>query len=232
MGPPEPAEPDLSAILERHVEALGGRANLESIDSMRVTGQVSASGGRRALVVREIARPGRVRTEFTFQGVTGVYAYDGNVAWEVSPLEGSLSPVEMSAEETAHTAGQADIDGPLVDWQAKGHQVALVGTTHEGERELYELEVTLAGGSVQSYFLDAETYLHVRTVATRELEGRTIEVDTVFGDYRAVGGVQLPHAIETGALERPQRMSIVVTEVELNPELTEDRFAMPGCATA
>ena len=69
---------------------------------------------------REIARPGRIRTEFVFQGTTGVYVWDGSRGWQVSPLDGSLEPEPLPAEAAALSAEQADFEGPLVDWKAKG----------------------------------------------------------------------------------------------------------------
>jgi hypothetical protein len=38
------------------------------------------------------------------------------------------------------------------------------------------------------------------------VRGHTVAIETVFDDYREVGGVLFPHAIETGAVSRPQRL--------------------------
>ena len=72
--------------------ARGGVERWQAIRSLRMTGRAFAGPGREALVTREIKRPGRVRTEFTFQGLTGVYAFDGKRGWQVSPLTGILDP--------------------------------------------------------------------------------------------------------------------------------------------
>ena len=217
---PSLTEPDLAAILERHVEAIGGRANLAAIDSLRVSGRVSASGGRHAVVVREIARPGRVRTEFTYQGVTGVYAYDGDIAWEVSPLEGEPHAGRRCRPTRRRTprgkrisTDRSSTGSPRVTrWSSWGRRArASANSTSSRSR---------SSGGIRAALLPRRRELpsraHHRHPGARR--DATIEVDTLFSDYRDVGGVQLPHAIETGALDRPQRMSIVVTEVELNPE--------------
>lgn len=214
-------------IVARHAEALGGIDKLRAIRSVRMSGRVTAGGGREASVVREVRRPDRVRTEFTYQGVTGVYAFDGQHGWRVSPFDGSLAPEPMADEEARQTADQADIEGPLVDWKAKGHQVALSGKESLDGREVYKLEVTLRSGRVLHQYLDARSFLLVRTETTRIVRGHSVAIETTFEDYRKVEGVSFPHAIETGAVGRPQRLKVVVEEIQENPTLDDARFEMP-----
>ncbi len=151
-----------------------------------------------------------------------------NSGWKVSPFDGSLAPEPMDDEEARQTADQADIEGPLPDWKAKGHRVILVGKESLTGREVYKLEVTLRSGRVLHQYLDAGTFLPVRSETTRLVRGRSIQVETTFDDYRAVGGVLFPHSIETGALGRPQRLKVAVEAIEVNPSLDDTRFEMPA----
>jgi hypothetical protein len=215
-------------IVARHEKALGGIERLRAIGSVRMKGLVTAGEGGTAIVVREVRRPGQVRTEFTYQGVTGVYAFDGERGWKVSPFDGSFAPVLMESEEARQTADQAEIEGPLADWKAKGHRVSLSGKENLGGREVVKLEVTLRSGRVLHEFLDAVTYLPLRRESSRLVRGHSVTIETTFGDYREVGGVLFPHSIETGAAGRPQRLKITVEAIEVNPALDEARFQMPA----
>jgi hypothetical protein len=214
-------------IVARHVEALGGIERLRAIGSIRMSGRVTAGGGREALVVREILRPDRIRTEFTYQGVTGVYAFDGTRGWKVSPFEGNLAPEAMEIEEARQAGDQTDIEGPLADWKAKGNRVALFGKESLAGRDVYKLEVTLRSGRVLHEYLDSGSYLPVRRESTRLVRGHPVRIETTFDDYREVSGVRFPHAIETGAVSRPQRLKVTVEQIELNPPLDDARFQMP-----
>jgi hypothetical protein len=100
-------------IVARHLAARGGAARIEAVESLRMTGKARGPEGREALVVREIKRPARIRTEFTFQGLTGVYACDGEQGWQVSPLDGEMEPRPMPPESARLALEQADIGGPL-----------------------------------------------------------------------------------------------------------------------
>jgi hypothetical protein len=178
-------------------------------------------------VRREIARPGRIRTEFVFQGTTGVYVWNGAEGWRVSPLDGSLEPEPLSPDAALLAAEQADIDGPLVDGKAKGHAVALAGREELSGGPAWRLEVRLKSGVVRQVFVDAATGLLVRSESTRRLRGHELAFETVYGDYRETGGVRFARSIETGVRGRPRRLRIVVESVETNPALDDSRFSLP-----
>jgi hypothetical protein len=211
----------------RHLAARGGAARIEAIQSLRMTGKARASGGREALVVREIKRPGRIRTEFTVQGLTGVYACDGERGWQVSLLDGGMEPRSMPPGSAQLALEQADIGGPLLGWKEKGHAVELVGRTAEGGREAWKLKLTPKGGTARYLYLDAQSYLLVCTESPREVAGRTIEAETTFADYRETGGLRFAHWIEIGVKGRPRRISVVIETVEIDPVLDDARFRMP-----
>jgi len=227
LAPAAAGAQTVDEIVARHVAARGGREALASVRTVRMTGRAIEGPGREAIVRREIARPGRIRTEFEFQGTTGVYAWDGSSGWRVSPLDGRFEPEPLPAEEAAIAAEQADIDGPLVDWKAKGHRVELVGTEALPGGRAHHLKVTLKSGGARDVWIDAAAGLVVKTVSTRIWRGREVSLETMFGDYRETGGVVFARSIETRAQGRPRRLRIVVENVEVNPALDDARFRMP-----
>jgi hypothetical protein len=214
-------------IVAHHIEARGGLERIEAVRSIRMTGRANAGPGRDAIVQREIERPGRIRTEFTVQGMTGVYAFDGESGWEVSPFLGHFDPEPMSPRSARQAREQADIAGPLVSWKAKGHTVKLAGRETVDGREAYRLEVTLAGGTVRHDSIDAESFLLVKTESTRLVRGHERSIVTSFSDYKSVEGLMFAHKIVASAGDTARRMTVVVEKVELNPALDEARFRMP-----
>ena len=167
LAPPAVAAETVDEIVARHVAARGGREALAAVRAVRMTGRATAGPGRQAIVRREIARPGRIRTEFEFQGTTGVWAWDGSAGWRVSPLDGGLEPEALPAEEAASLAEQADLEGPLVDWKAKGHAVEVVGQETLPGGPAHRLKVTPKSGAPRTVWVDAATGLVVRTESTR-----------------------------------------------------------------
>jgi outer membrane lipoprotein-sorting protein len=221
------ATPTLDEIVAKHVAARGGLQALHGLRTVRMTGHAKAGPGRDAIVRREIARPGRIRTELEYQGMTGVYAWDGTAGWRVSPLDGSLDAEPLAADDAVGAAEQADIEGPLVDWKAKGHTVELAGTETLPGGPAHVLKVTLKTGGVRRIWLDAASGQMVRAESTRRLRGHELVVETTYSDYQPTNGVSFPRAIETGVRGRPRRLRITVDSVETNLTLDDSRFKMP-----
>jgi hypothetical protein len=168
-----------------------------------------------------------VRTEFTFQGLTGVYAFDGKRGWQVSPLIGILDPQALEPENAQVAAEQADLEGALASSAQNGATLAVIGPETIAGREALHIRLTPKTGPPQEHYLDAETFLLVRTDSLRLVRGRSVLVETSYGDYRSVGGVMFPHAIDIGARGRPDRVHIVVETVDINPSIDDKRFRKP-----
>jgi len=213
-------------IVAQHVAARGGREALAAVRTLRMSGHAFAGPGREAIVRREIARPGRIRTEFVFQGTTGVYVWDGSRGSRVSPLDGILDAQPLTDDGAALSAEQADFEGPLVDWKAKGHRVEVVGKVDLPGGPAHELEVTLKSGVVRHLWVDAATGQLVRSESTRTLRGHELTFETVYGNYETTSGVRFARSIETGVKGRPSRLRIAVESVEVNPTLDDSRFTL------
>lgn len=215
-------------IVDSNLAARGGKERIQALQSFRATGMANASGGRVARVVQEIKRPGLYRLEFSSQGTVAVFAHDGEVGWQVAPLQGIFEP-EIVRPEHDSEAGvdERDIEGPLVNWREKGHQVELVGRESLPGGEAHKLRVTLADGLVRHEYVDVVTHLVVRTDKPEIIRGNSVQLEVSFSDFKEVDGLMFPHLIETHVKDRPEFIRIVVETVELNPDLDDERFKFP-----
>jgi hypothetical protein len=227
LGPSVASAETVDQIVARHVAARGGRPALAAVRTLRMTGHAVAGPGRRAIVRREFARPDRIRTEFEFQGTLGVYVWSGKSGWQVSPLDGQLDVQPLSPEAAALSAEQADFEGPLVDWKAKGHSIALVGRTALPGGAADELKVTLKSGVVRHVWVDAKTSLVVKTASTRKVKGHEMTFEVTYGDYQETSGVRFARSIVVQSPGRPEQLRITVEGVEVNPALDVARFEPP-----
>jgi len=225
-------EPTAEQIVEKHVAARGGLKKIRAIRTLKETGRMTEGPNREAVVTRELKRPAHTRFEITLQGVTGVFVSDGTKGWKLNPFDGDLEPKPLPEAAIREAAEQADIEGPLVDWKAKGHALELMGKEDVAGRPAWKIKVTLKSGDVRYEYLDARTYERLRTDSTRTVKGRPVQVQMTFADYRKTAGVSFPRVVELTASGRPQKLRITVDKVEVNPPLADDRFAMLAAAPA
>jgi outer membrane lipoprotein-sorting protein len=226
---PAPA-PSVDKIVADYVAARGGLAKIKAITTLRQTGRAFGGQRREALVVRELKRPGRIRFEFTVQGMTAVFVCDGANGWKVSPFDDDMALKELPDDVTKDAMEQADIEGPLVDWKSKGHQLELAGRETVNGRDAYKLKLTLKTGGVRYEYIDVASHLEVRVDSTRQVRGRDVQLETTFADHQKTGGVVFPRKIEVAAAGRAQRLRIVVDKIEVNPTLSDALFAKPKTA--
>lgn len=214
-------------ILSRHVEARGGHQKIQELTSVRMTGTIAFGPGQPAPFSLQMRRPNKMRTEFVFQGMTGIQAFDGERAWAVLPMAGKTEAEYLPAEAAREAAEQADIEGPLVDAAAKGHKVELMGHEKVDGRDCVKLMVTLKSGTVRYVYLDAATFLEVKGEGRRMAGGDEVMLETYYRDYRDVGGLKLPFLIEAGPAKRPEKQKIVLDRIELNVLLRGTEFDRP-----
>lgn len=218
-------------LITKSLDARGGLDRLKAVQSIRMTGKMTMGPGMEAPIVIEMKRPRNARMEFTIQGSTGVQAYDGKQAWGINPM-GSQQPEPMPAEMAKDLDDQADLDGPLVDYKAKGHQVELVGKEKLEGSDAFKLKVTKKDGDVEYYYLDSDSYLPVKVEAKRKIRGSEIEGESTLGDYKEAGGFLWPYSIQSGAKGRPEKQSLVIDTIEINPAIDDARFKMPAAKPA
>lgn len=215
-------------VIAKNIEAKGGLDKIKAVQTARFSGKMTMGPGMEAPMVMEWKRPNKMRLEFTLQGMTGVQAYDGATGWFVMPFTGKTEPEKMSEEDVKDAAEQADVfDGPLMDYQEKGHQVELVGKEDAEGTPAWKLKITKKNGDVTYLYLDAEAYLEIRAEGKAKRRGQEVEFEASFGDYKEVGGVLLAHSIEQRPKGAPAGSVITIEKVELNPDLPDARFAMP-----
>lgn len=227
VAPPLAAQ-TLDELIAKYVEAKGGLDKLKALKSIRLTGIMTIGPGMEAPVVVELKRPNLMRVDFTVQGMTGTQAYDGGAGWTFMPFAGQKSAEPMSPEDLKVAEEQADIDGALVDYEAKGHQVELMGKEKVEGTDAHKVKVTMKNGTVRYIYLDAEYFLEIREEGERIVRGTEVDSESSIGDYKEVDGLMFPHSVESGPKGSPQKQKMTVQKIELNVPIDDARFKMPS----
>ena len=218
---------ELSDLLAKHYEASGGLERIKAVKTIRMTGKMNMQGMEAPFTVWAM-RPGKVRIEFSLQGMTGIQATDGQTAWQIMPFMGKTEAEPMSEDEAKELNEQADIDGVLVDWKEKGHQVELAGMEDVEGTSCYKIKVITKNGDERYIYIDAEYFLQIRSEGKRKMQGTEVETFTSFGDFKDEGGLMMPHVMESGIKGTEFKQTLTFETVELNPAVDPSMFTMPA----
>ncbi len=215
-------------LVSKNIQAKGGLEKIKAIKTLRITGN-SVSGGTPIIVTTENMRPNLVRETFSIAGMTAVQAYDGTSGWQISPFGGRKDPEFLGEDDIRDLQLESDLEGPLVDYKAKGNAVEFLGhDTVDGDDAL-RLKVTLKNGDVVYYYLDPDTFLEIRKETQEFIRGSVKETFTDLGSYKPVAGVMFPYSITAGSKNNPDGgLTVTVDKVEVNVPIPASDFAVPA----
>lgn len=210
-------------IVAKNIKAKGGD-KWKSIQSMRLTARINIQGMELPMTIVS-KRPNLMRQDMTFQGVSIVQAYDGTTAWTINPMTGSDTATEVPAPVAESLKEQADFDGPLIDYKAKGHTVELVGNEKLADKDVHHLKLTKKDGKATHFYIDAATGVELKVVSEADLGTGPIKIETELSNYQTVDGILVPMAIRQSTPQGP--VSITVDKVEFNVNVDDSIFKMP-----
>ncbi|MGA2596132.1 MAG: hypothetical protein ABSH09_03870 [Bryobacteraceae bacterium] len=222
------ADLTIDQIVQKHLDAVGGADKLKAIDNVKATGNAVLMGGQvEAPITMVLKRPTSMRLDMSIQGQNFIQAFDGTTSWMINPFMGSPDPQKASDEETKATRDDSDfIEGPLMDYKAKGSTVELVDKEDVGGTSAYKIKITKKSGNVQYLFLDAKTFLDMKSTGHRKQMGQEMDVETTMANYKTVNGVQMPFSIAQKANGNPV-MELTVDKYEVNVPVDDAMFKMP-----
>jgi hypothetical protein len=216
-------------LVAKNIEAKGGLDKLHALKTLRLSGRMRVQSDTLELgFVALIKQPGSVRYEASLQGLTQVQAYDGSQAWQINPFQGRKDPEKLSADD-AKGLGEdaADFAGPLVDYKAKGYELAYIGREDIDGTDAYKLRIRRTNGDLTTVYLDPDYFLEIRTVNRRIEHGVPIETVIDYGDYEQVAGVYLPFSQESGLKGSGERQKVQFDTAEANIAADDGQFQFP-----
>jgi hypothetical protein len=216
-------------LVARNIEAKGGAAALNAVQSVRRSGQLIVNGGQFVLgLVETRQRPDSIRDEVTLQGLTQVEAYDGKEGWKIDPFSGRKDAERTPADDLKGLIEDADIDGPLGSYKQRGAKLEYLGTEDIDGTAAHKLKVTSKDGDVQYVYLDPDYFLEIRVESQRNVRGVKETVVTDLGEYEKVQGVYWPLALTSGKKGDRDPAKIQYTKVEVNPAIEPGFFSFPA----
>jgi hypothetical protein len=230
--PPDPpaqaSDLTVDQVLARYVAARGGEQGLAAVQSVHMAGKL-VFAGTSSIPLEVTIAPGRYLRRLSVSSGAVIKAVDGAESWEIGPQSGIFRPTEMVPEDAARYRHLADPQGALFNPQAKGNKVEVAGKLPWQGSEVYKLKVTFADGRTNHFYLDAKTFLLVRTVSTIYMPqiDREVDYEIVYKDFRDAGGVKWPFTETASAPQARIRQITNWEKIELNPALDQVAFKEP-----
>jgi outer membrane lipoprotein-sorting protein len=209
-------------IVAKMIEAQGGRAALEKIEDMTLTGTLEiVSMGISGSITMYRKEPDKARMDMEFMGMVMTQAFDGESAWGVDPNTGSVQ--DMPEDQAKELKRMAMGNDALLNPEKYGITFTYKGKeTLEGKDYLL-VEQAYDDGHKETLYLDAKTYLVYKTKSmSANMAGVQVDTESFVSDYKKVDGLMVWHSMRI-VQEGEESMVMTFTEVAFNSGL-EDSF--------
>lgn len=148
-------------VINKHIEAMGGKAKLNAIQSIYMEGTSVMQNGAEISQKTWKVNGKLMRMEISSAMFNVITLVTNKEGWRQNPRNGgAFEP--MTAEMVNNMQTQLDCAGPFVDYAAKGHKAELIGKEDVEGIECWKVKMTFKNGNDASYFFDPSTYYILR----------------------------------------------------------------------
>jgi len=211
---------DVESVIDKYFKAIN-QDKLLKVQSIVSKGKIKQMGAELSLTIYQ-KRPDMVRVESSFSGQNFIQTFDGKKGWNLNPFTGSTEPKEMTTEEAAQAKDQADIDGFLYNYKAKGSVVTLLPDEDLNGVNAHVISVMKADSSVIKSYINPENNFIVKTI----MNMNGADIVSELKDYKDFDGVMMPSLIETN-VNGQIMMQITFDEVKFDQDIPDTLFGKP-----
>ncbi len=242
-----PASLTAEEVLDKSVDAQGGRAALENVDSlvekatllgdvyaldpyhfsssMHEPGEPEASGTYESYW----KAPGKRVVLVTEQGaLESAIGFDGSAGWSCWPGAGCR---DWKIKSPAQEDWTRSFPGAL-HWRDLYSKIELRGTQEISGHKVYVLRLTPKQGPARLTYYDAETFLPRRTEIFWSVGADSGMWSVDFSNYYRAGGIQFPMVITYHKVEmkgnNSHQLVLRVTYIAINKQIADEVFAKPA----
>ncbi len=203
-----PSDVDVNVVLNKYIDAIGGKAELDKVNSVFMTAEAELQPG----VMMNLEMKKTVKNQFTNEIMAMGQSMmktviDGEVGYKVQQGQRSeMTPDEIKKVQTERSPF------PEVNYLNGGATLEKIEDV-DGEKA-YRVKVS----EDQTNFYSVDTGLKIKQEKTAE----TGSVSTFFADYQEISGVKFPFKVSQTM--GPRKIDFLVKEIKVNEGVTDADF--------
>lgn len=225
---------DADQIIEQYFQNIGGKENLATIQTLKMSGKIKAQGMEFPAVM--ISKGNKQKVTFTFQGLEIVQpCFDGEIGWQTNFM--NMKAEKMETEDNAILKSQfEDFPEPFLHYKSRGYKVELLGSEVVEGTDCHKIKLTkkpliIEGKEEENavlYYFEKENNVPILTktvIPKGPAKGKYQE--TVLSDYQEVNGLIFPFSM-TQKFDGQIMATIELEQIEVNTPVDDNIFAYPG----
>lgn len=203
-----PTDVDANTVLNKYIDAIGGKENLSKVNSVLITAEAELQPGMMMVLEMKKTSKDQFAQEITAMGQSMVKTVmNGETGYIV--MQGQRK--DMTTDEVSKTKTEG---APFPELNYLNKEVSLEKIEDVDGEKAYRIKIS----EEQTNFYSVETGLKIKEVKTSPMGSASV----YFTDYKEVSGVQFPFNISQTM--GPQKFDFTVNEIKVNEGVTDADF--------
>lgn len=202
-------------VINNYIKAVGGKANLESVNTLVMKANVTIPGAPfspEATMRQKLPNKSSFKMEVNMQGQ--------QMTLSKTTFDGERGYSEMQGQRVEFDEKQLDeskkVKGIFEELYFKTEELELVSINSVNYQDAYKVKVTVDGKESHRYYSVESGLL----LSTEDTDDNNNVVTTNYGDYQSVQNIMFPFYMELPA----QKLEFKTTSVEINKEIKDSSF--------
>jgi len=174
----------MDEIINKHIEAMGGREKIITLSTAVMTGTFTTPGATPIHIIASKKHMTGSRIDIEANGTSNYQVITPTNGWIYTPVQGDREPRPLVADQFKAGQVQLDLHGPFVNYKEKGNKVVMAGKDTVNGSMCYKLQVTATNGNVTVYAIDSRSNLIVKSTTKMFQFGALEDVVTTYSDYK------------------------------------------------
>ncbi len=184
-------------IIQKHIDAVGGKKNWDKVKSIKLTGSVN-QGGMEASMSETIINDKGMRMDISAMGQSGYMICTKTEGWMYFPFAGQTSPQTLPADQVKMSQDRLNFNNLQLVNKSIIAKSSLEGKDTIDNVACYKLKVTDNQGNEQTCFIDGSTYYLVRTENKIKMQDEETEIAINYKDFKKQAeGITIPMTISS-----------------------------------
>jgi zinc protease len=209
---------DPKVVIEKYLDAIGGRDALSKIEDRTTIMRGTAMGQSLTIIVKQKS-PNKLRQDIKAGGMDQTVIFDG----EKGIMQAADKKIAVDGKELEQLKTEASME-LLLDPESFGIKLSYEGSEKVNDKDAYKIMMTLPSGIRWFTYFDAESDLKVKEQKEMQTQRGLIEQVVTFDDYTDVDGIKYPFKLTQSF--GPQSVEMTVSSVKVNKGLADDIFVI------
>lgn len=209
---------NMDEILNKHIEAIGGKDNWVKIKTLRTESMMKSQGAEIRFVTVKVDKKA-IRSDIFVMGMVGFSIIGNTEGWNYMPWAGQAKSEAMTVDDVKNSQDELSIQDELLTYKEMGKKIDYYGMDDIDGTECHKIKMTDKDGKETTYYIDPANYFVIKKTQKMVSDGQESENSTFYSDYKKLDeGIVYPMVVSTEWSE------MEVTKLDINPKVDESIF--------